>query len=127
MNSGSSSASAGAPSIEDEGDADEEFQYQEAGLPGPSIDAIKRAATGYFHNFLEKEGKFAPGVTTVLTIVPSESLLKRFATYLAVDAYSKTTKKLISCGSALNYLSQVKETLRNQSREESMWRNADNG
>jgi hypothetical protein len=65
---------------------------------------------------------------TISNIVPSESLLKRFATFLMEAARSRSRNgKLISLGSALNYLSQVKRDLMERTKDAPMWKDAENG
>jgi hypothetical protein len=129
---GSGSATAGAGGAaqnfmegEDVGDDDEEIEFREMGTGGASVEGIMRAAIAHLTNFLVKLGHHA--ADSYSKIVPTESLVKRFATYLAETATAKFSTKLISCGSALNYLSQVKKMWCKRAPDLEMWKTAENG
>jgi hypothetical protein len=121
MSTASTSAGA-APPIEDDGEDDVEIDIEEMGSGGPSVQAIRRAAIIHFANFLAMTK--VPRGTTIDNVEPTEPMLKQFATCLAEKSRTKRGA-LISCGSALNYLSQVKEELKRRTPILEMWRTAE--
>jgi hypothetical protein len=107
------------------GDCDDEeveFAYRPMGSGGPSIESIQRSALDHFAVFKTKSNLSGADIKTLA----SQRVLASFATFLAEGA-TKADGKFISCGSALNYLSQVKVFLLAKSKSFELWKDAENG